>query len=66
MTVDKEREGIEHAIHGYAPVRQVGGKIVDPKGVTIMDRHGIVNQAEEAEKMENGVEILDPRHGRQS
>lgn len=64
MSASDEREGIEHAIHGYAPVKQVGGKIVEPKGVTIMDRNGVVNQGEQMEKMSKGVEIIDPRNGR--
>jgi hypothetical protein len=63
MTSDdkrKEQEGIEHAIHGFPPVRIVGGQVRPPKGVTIMDKHGVVNQEDNRDK---GVEILDPRHG---
>jgi hypothetical protein len=63
MTSDNEREGIEHAIHGFPGVKQVGGKIVEPKGVTIMDKGGVVDQKAAVGRMEKGVEILDSRHG---
>lgn len=63
MSKRDEQDKIEHAIHGFPPIRQVGGKIVEPKGVTIMDRNGVVDQTE---RLDRGVEIIDPRHGRDS
>lgn len=54
----EERDRIEHAIHGYPPTKQVGGRIIEPKGVEIMGRKGIENKP-----IEKGVEIIDPRHG---
>jgi hypothetical protein len=53
--VKKEREGIEHAIHGFPP---------GMKGVTIMSKHGDETGVEQPKtEAGKGVKIIDPRHG---
>lgn len=53
-----EQNKISHVVHGYAP--EILGNNGPLKGVTIMSKHGVEDQSE---RMDKGVEIIDPRHG---